>query len=60
LAQSDTFNAQDPSSITASTQLDAAIQLPYEPGSVNKVVAFSARCGTDSSTRGPSSRCQTS
>jgi cell division protein FtsI (penicillin-binding protein 3) len=42
LAQNDTFNAQDPSSITASTQLDAPIQLPYEPGSVNKVVAFSA------------------
>jgi cell division protein FtsI (penicillin-binding protein 3) len=42
LAQDHTFDSQDPSTISASTQLDAPIQLPYEPGSVNKVVAFSA------------------
>ncbi|MGI8881819.1 MAG: peptidoglycan D,D-transpeptidase FtsI family protein [Jatrophihabitans sp.] len=42
LAANNTFNSQDPSTIGPNTQLDAAIQQPYEPGSVNKVVAFSA------------------
>jgi cell division protein FtsI (penicillin-binding protein 3) len=42
LASANTFNASDPSTINADTVLDAPVQSVYEPGSVNKVVTFSA------------------
>jgi len=42
LAQNNTFDASDPSSITSKTQLNAPIQSVFEPGSVNKLVTFSA------------------
>ncbi|MEP6598887.1 MAG: penicillin-binding protein 2 [Actinomycetota bacterium] len=42
LAASGTFNAADPSSITGATTLNSPVQTVFEPGSVNKVVTFSA------------------
>jgi cell division protein FtsI (penicillin-binding protein 3) len=42
LASNGTFNPADPSSITADTALDPPVQSVFEPGSVNKVVTFSA------------------
>ncbi|SDJ14641.1 cell division protein FtsI (penicillin-binding protein 3) [Frankineae bacterium MT45] len=42
LASNGTFNSADPSTITPTTPLDAPIQSVFEPGSVNKVVTFSA------------------
>jgi len=42
LAANGTFNSDDPSTINASTPLNAPIQSVFEPGSANKVVTFSA------------------
>jgi cell division protein FtsI (penicillin-binding protein 3) len=42
LAASGTFNSQNPSTIKSGQVLNPAIQTVYEPGSVNKVVTFSA------------------
>jgi cell division protein FtsI (penicillin-binding protein 3) len=42
LASSATFNPADPASITDQSTRDPAIQSVFEPGSVNKLVTFSA------------------
>lgn len=42
LAANGTFDSSDPSTITSSTSLDAPVQNVFEPGSVNKLVTFSA------------------
>ena len=41
-SETENFNSQDPSTYNAQHSSDSAIQVPYEPGSVNKVVTFSA------------------
>ena len=41
-SETENFNSQDPSTYQAKHSSDSAIQVPYEPGSVNKVVTFSA------------------
>ena len=42
LAANNTFDPQNPATITASTSYDPPVQNVYEPGSVNKIVTFSA------------------
>ncbi len=42
LASSGTFNSADPSTLSSSVSNNPAIQTPFEPGSVNKLVTFSA------------------
>ncbi len=42
LASSGTFNSADPSTLSSSVSSDPAIQVPFEPGSVNKLVTFAA------------------
>ena len=41
-SETENFNSQDPSTYQAKHSSDSAVQVPYEPGSVNKVVTFSA------------------
>jgi cell division protein FtsI (penicillin-binding protein 3) len=42
LASSGTFNSADASTLQSNVSADPAIQEPFEPGSVNKVVTFAA------------------
>jgi cell division protein FtsI (penicillin-binding protein 3) len=42
LASSGTFNSADPSTLSSSVSINPAIQAPFEPGSVNKLVTFAA------------------
>ena len=42
LASSGTFNSADPSTLSSDVSSNPAIQAPFEPGSVNKLVTFSA------------------
>jgi cell division protein FtsI (penicillin-binding protein 3) len=42
LASNDTFNPNDPKTITNTSSGDIAVTTPYEPGSVNKVVTAAA------------------
>jgi cell division protein FtsI (penicillin-binding protein 3) len=42
LASSGTFNSADPSTLSTDVSSNPAIQAPFEPGSVNKLVTFSA------------------
>ncbi len=42
LGANGTFNSADPSTVSSGTVLDAPVQTVFEPGSVNKVVTFSA------------------
>ena len=41
-SETENFDPQDPATYQAKYSSDSAIQVPYEPGSVNKVVTFSA------------------
>ncbi|HKN99327.1 MAG TPA: penicillin-binding protein 2 [Pseudonocardiaceae bacterium] len=46
LADDQTFNPNDPSTITDANAGDLAVSTPYEPGSVNKIVTASAAIGS--------------